>query len=149
MARTAARGNSASVTLVSCRQIRSGSASAAKRARWSRRWRSELTFQVASRRTMAPILAGKRGLVETPRRPRSGRDGRKAVHAVQAPDAIDRVSPSHVRPLSRVVRQLRGASPGNLPRGLGREAGEDACLVFDELPGGFSASVYGEILELA
>ena len=83
------------------------------------------------------------------RHPRSGRDGRKAVHAVQAPDAIDRVSPSHVRPLSRVVRQLRGASPGNLPRGLGREAGEDACLVFDELPGGFSASVYGEILELA
>ncbi len=46
-----------------CRQ--SPSASAAKRTRWSRRRRNELTFQVASRMPMAAILAGKRGFVET------------------------------------------------------------------------------------
>ncbi len=65
MTYSASRGNRSSVTLVSCRQIRSGAASAAKRARWSRRWRNELTFQVASRMPMTPILARKLNFVET------------------------------------------------------------------------------------
>ncbi len=38
---------------VGCRQMTSGATSVTKRARWSSRWRSELTFQVAMRRDMS------------------------------------------------------------------------------------------------
>ena len=59
-------------------------------------------------------------------------DRRAPMHAMRAPDALDRVSPSQVQSLPRVVRLIRGAPPGALPGGVGSEAGQDARLIVIE-----------------
>src|ERR1700733_3723427 len=45
----ASRGNASSTHLISCRQTMSGAQSFSQTTRWSSRWRTELTFQVAMR----------------------------------------------------------------------------------------------------
>src|ERR1700722_11137578 len=45
----ASRGNASSTHLISCRQTMSGAQSFSQTKRWSSRWRTEMTFQVAMR----------------------------------------------------------------------------------------------------